>query len=44
VTRVLVIDDGPQILRALLINLSVPGYVVSTAATGCAALRAAPRC
>jgi two-component system KDP operon response regulator KdpE len=41
VTRVLIIDDEPQILRALRINLSVRGYEVTTAATGVAALRAA---
>src|ERR1700758_1562739 len=40
-TRVLVIDDEPQILRALRINLSVRGYEVVTAATGSGALRAA---
>lgn len=40
-TRVLVIDDEPQILRALRINLSVRGYEVSTAATGAEALREA---
>ncbi|HEX5144495.1 MAG TPA: response regulator [Mycobacterium sp.] len=40
-TRVLVIDDEPQILRALRINLSVRGYEVMTAATGTAALHAA---
>jgi two-component system, OmpR family, KDP operon response regulator KdpE len=40
-TRVLVVDDEPQILRALRINLSVRGYEVTTAATGAAALRAA---
>ncbi|MDT5133388.1 MAG: two-component system, OmpR family, operon response regulator KdpE, partial [Mycobacterium sp.] len=40
-TRVLVIDDEPQILRALRINLSVRGYEVITAATGAGALRAA---
>ena len=40
-TRVLVIDDEPQILRALRINLSVRGYQVSTAATGHDGLRAA---
>ncbi|MBV9513311.1 MAG: response regulator transcription factor [Mycobacteriaceae bacterium] len=40
-TRVLVIDDEPQILRALRINLSVRGYEVTTVATGAAALRAA---
>jgi two-component system KDP operon response regulator KdpE len=41
VTRVLVIDDEPQILRALRINLTVRGYEVTTAATGAGALRAA---
>jgi two-component system, OmpR family, KDP operon response regulator KdpE len=40
-TRVLVVDDEPQILRALRINLSVRGYDVITASTGAAALRAA---
>ncbi|MBU8809192.1 response regulator [Mycolicibacterium goodii] len=40
-TRVLVIDDEPQILRALRINLSVRGYEVRTAATGAEALRSA---
>jgi len=40
-TRVLVVDDEPQILRALKINLSVRGYEVVTAATGGGALRAA---
>lgn len=39
VTRVLVIDDEPQIVRAR-ISLSVRGYEVSTAATGAA--RCAP--
>jgi two-component system KDP operon response regulator KdpE len=39
--RVLVIDDEPQLLRALRINLSVRGYDVVTAATGKAALEAA---
>jgi two-component system KDP operon response regulator KdpE len=38
---VLVIDDEPQILRALRINLSVRGYDVITASSGAAALRAA---
>ena len=44
-TRVLVIDDEPQILRALRINLSVRGYEVVTAAdavTGAARGRRAP--
>ncbi|MCV7419433.1 response regulator [Mycobacterium yunnanensis] len=40
-TRVLVIDDEPQILRALRINLSVRGYEVHTAATGAEALKVA---
>lgn len=40
-TRVLVIDDEPQILRALRINLSVRGYEVVTASSGAGALRAA---
>jgi two-component system, OmpR family, KDP operon response regulator KdpE len=43
VTRVLVIDDEPQILRALRINLRVRNYEVDTAATGSAALEAAAR-
>lgn len=41
VTKVLVVDDEPQILRALRINLSVRGYEVITASTGAGALRAA---
>lgn len=40
-TRVLVIDDEPHILRALRINLSVRGYEVITASTGAGALHAA---
>jgi len=40
VTRVLVVDDDPQILRALRITLSANGYTVDTAASGSAALRA----
>ena len=40
-TRVLLIDDDRQLLRALRINLSVRGYEVVTAATGQEALRAA---
>jgi two-component system KDP operon response regulator KdpE len=43
VTRVLVIDDEPQILRALRINLRVRHYEVDTAATGAQALQAAAR-
>jgi two-component system KDP operon response regulator KdpE len=41
VTRVLVVDDEPQIARALRINLSARGYDVVTAHDGTAALRAA---
>jgi len=41
VTRVLVVDDEPQILRALRINLSARGYDVATAVDGASALRAA---
>src|ERR1700689_2363519 len=37
-TRVLVVDDDPQLLRALRINLSVRGYEVITAPTGSRAL------
>ncbi|ANY08222.1 response regulator [Pseudonocardia sp. HH130630-07] len=40
-TRVLVVDDDPQILRALRINLTAHGYTVVVAADGSAALRAA---
>jgi len=41
VTRVLVVDDEPQILRALRINLRVRHYEVYTAATGAQALEEA---
>jgi two-component system, OmpR family, KDP operon response regulator KdpE len=41
VTRVLVVDDEPQILRALRINLRVRQYEVHTAATGAEALEVA---
>ena len=37
-TRVLVVDDEPQILRALAINLRARHYEVFTAATGAEAL------
>src|SRR6201991_14219 len=37
-TRVLVVDDDPQLLRALRINLSVRGYEVITARSGSRAL------
>ncbi|MEU2611835.1 response regulator [Micromonospora sp. NPDC007271] len=40
-TRILVVDDEPQILRALRINLRARGYDVQVAETGTAALRAA---
>jgi two-component system, OmpR family, KDP operon response regulator KdpE len=43
VTRVLVVDDEPQILRALRINLRVRGYDVHVAATGTEALEEAGR-
>ena len=42
-TRVLVIDDEPQILRALRINLRVRSYEVDTAATGSEALATAAK-
>ncbi|WP_190821897.1 response regulator [Saccharopolyspora pogona] len=40
-TRVLVVDDEPQLLRALRINLTARGYGVLTAVDGSSALRAA---
>jgi two-component system, OmpR family, KDP operon response regulator KdpE len=43
VTRVLVVDDEPQILRALRINLRVRDYEVDTAASGTEALQTAAR-
>jgi two-component system, OmpR family, KDP operon response regulator KdpE len=42
-TRVLVVDDEPQILRALGINLRARGYDVDLAATGEQALQLAAR-
>ena len=39
--RILVVDDEPQILRALRINLRARQYEVDVAATGAAALKAA---
>ncbi|HYB13851.1 MAG TPA: response regulator [Streptosporangiaceae bacterium] len=42
-TRVLVVDDEPQILRALRINLRVREYEVHVAATGAEALKLASR-
>jgi two-component system KDP operon response regulator KdpE len=44
VIRVLVVDDEPQLLRALRINLAAQHYEVETAADGTAALAAAARC
>ncbi|ROZ98318.1 response regulator [Gordonia sp. OPL2] len=41
--RVLVVDDEPQLLRALRINLNARGFAVTTAATGADALAAASR-
>jgi two-component system KDP operon response regulator KdpE len=43
VTRVLVVDDEPQILRALRINLRVRDYQVDVAASGTEALQMAAR-
>ncbi len=40
-TRVLVVDDEPQLRRALDVNLAARGYEVETAATGRDALRLA---
>lgn len=42
-TRVLLVDDEPQLLRAVGINLRARGYEVHTAATGAQALEAAAR-
>jgi two-component system, OmpR family, KDP operon response regulator KdpE len=43
VSRVLVVDDEPQIVRALSINLRARGYDVHTATTGTEALQVAAR-
>jgi two-component system KDP operon response regulator KdpE len=43
VTRVLVVDDEPSILRALKINLTARNYEVSTAADGASGLAAVAR-
>jgi two-component system KDP operon response regulator KdpE len=43
VTRILVVDDEPQILRALNTNLGARGYDVDLAPTGEKALELAPR-
>lgn len=42
--RVLVVDDEPQLARALRINLKARGYEVDTAADGHGALDAAAKC
>jgi len=42
-TRVLVVDDDPALVRALSINLHARGYDVLTAETGASALTAAAR-
>ena len=42
-TRVLVVDDEPQILRALVTNLRARGYDVDAAGTGEIALQLAAR-
>jgi len=42
-TRVLVVDDEPQIVRGLRTNLVARGYVVDTAADGETALDLAIR-
>ncbi len=42
-TRVLAVDDEPQMLRALAVNLRARGYVVDLAPTGEAALELAAR-
>jgi two-component system KDP operon response regulator KdpE len=44
VRRVLVVDDEPQMLRALGINLKARQYAVATAPDGTTALRLASRC
>jgi two-component system, OmpR family, KDP operon response regulator KdpE len=43
VIRVLVVDDEPQLLRAMRINLSARGYEVAVAVDGASALEAAAR-
>jgi two-component system KDP operon response regulator KdpE len=42
-TGILVVDDDPQLLRALRITLTARGYTVTTANTGATALAAASR-
>jgi two-component system KDP operon response regulator KdpE len=41
--RILVVDDEPQLLRAMRINLAARGYEVAVAADGTAALEAAAK-
>jgi two-component system KDP operon response regulator KdpE len=43
VTQILVVDDEPQMLRALKINLQARKYAVTTAANGTEAIREAAR-
>lgn len=43
-TKVLIIDDEPQIVRALVTNLKVRGYEVETASTGEEAVAMASTC
>jgi two-component system, OmpR family, KDP operon response regulator KdpE len=43
VNRILIVDDDPQLLRALRINLTARGYQVATASTGADGLAAASR-
>lgn len=43
-TTVLVVDDEPQIVRALVTNLKIRGYDVETASTGEEAVERAARC
>lgn len=42
-THVLVVDDEPQLLRAVVLNLNTRGYDVTTATTGAAAVAEATR-
>jgi two-component system KDP operon response regulator KdpE len=42
-SRILIVDDDPQLLRALRINLTARGYQVMTATTGADGLAAASR-
>jgi two-component system, OmpR family, KDP operon response regulator KdpE len=42
-SRVLIVDDDPQLLRAMRVNLTARGYQVATAGTGADGLAAASR-